>query len=775
MAKKVLSVILALLLLGSTILLAACEKTPPPVDEPTDDDILSSDKPTLSFTLLDDGTYSVSKGGLGYANEIVIPETYEGKPVTKIAASGFSGAICDKITIPASITEIGAGAFSGCTSITTIELPAAIEVIPTNAFSGCIYLESFTVPANVKEIGDSAFQGCTSLTTFTVPEGVTTLGANVFYNCKNMKSISLPSTLRSVGAMAFAVIGEDPETEPYELEYYERGELAFYELDGDLYLGNEQNPRVVLIKMGNAENTSYTVHSDTRVIYNYAFYDSALTSVTLHDNIGNIGARAFYSVSYLTSIHIPDSVTVIDEYAFAYCSRLITVTGMNKIVTIGDQVFRNCGNLKSLSIGSTLETIGVNVFSNAPALQLTVEGNISYIGNSENPHLILLRVTDKTQESYEIHEDTKIIYQSAFSYCNNLWEIEIPNNVFKIGHYAFYSCKALGSITLPDSVTVIEEYAFYGCSRLSSAVVPDSVTYIGTNTFGNCTNLTTITLPFVGQTASGAGSRLFGYIFGASSIAQHPTHVPSSLKNVILTSCTTIGTSAFSDCENIVSITLPSTLKVIEPSAFFFAKGLKRLYINDIAAWCNVDISVHNSSPMANGGTLYLNDKKVTDLVIPDTVTTIKPYTFYGCTSITSLTMGDSVTEIGDDAFANCTELATVTMGNGVKMIRSSAFENCKSMTELTLSQTLEVLDSSALRGCVLLESVVLPKTLTFIGDHAFKNCDALKSVTFKGKWNWCTSDSRTATDGDTIRVWSKSKNATNLTADYMEYYWIRK
>lgn len=774
MFKKIASLLLACLMLCPLLLLTACKDEPDETDPgstETEDfsdllDKFADPEPTLEFTLLDDGTYSVSKGGLGFKKEIVIPESYEGKPVTQIAPSGFRSASLTKITIPDSITVIGTSAFAGCTAVKEIVLPPNITAIPNNAFEDCIYLERLTIPAKVTAIGDAAFKGCIALTSFTVPEGVTAIGSSAFFGCKKLETLSLPSTLKTVGNDAFAVIGAETRTEPHSLSYYE--------LDGNRYLGNADNPRLVLIQLGDLSALSYTAHENTRVIYDYALCDSALQSVTLHDKISCIGYYALGNCHALTSLHIPDSVTVINGYAFYYCTGLKEVTGLNGILTLGSCVFYRCSQLQSISLGSTLSTIGVNVFNGTPALKTTAENSLSYIGNSENPYLILLDATDTSLKAYEINPKTKIIYQYAFSGCKSLQEIVIPESVYKIGHGAFRGCSALNYIRMTDGLAVIEERAFANCIKLTAVKVPNSVTYIGLGTFEDCSNLANLSIPFVGQTSIGSGSGLLGYIFGATATKDHPYKVPKSLVTVSVTGSTTLRAGAFSDCTGITTVKLPATLKVIEAGAFFFAKGIKNLYIEDLAAWCAVEMSNINCNPMNYGATLYLNDRKLTEAVIPDTVTEIRPYTFYGCKSLISLTLSDSVTAIGNDAFYGCTALESADLGQSVTALGSSAFENCENLATVSLSKSLTHIGSSALRSCEALTELVLPGSLVFIGDRAFKDCDGLLAVTFEKKFSWITKDAKTDTKGDKVSVWFKKKNAANLTEDLVDLYWMR-
>ena len=123
---------------------------------------------------------------------------------------------------------------------------------------------------------------------------------------------------------------------------------------------------------------------------------------------------------------------------------------------------------------------------------------------------------------------------------------------------------------------------------------------------------------------------------------------------------TSIGSCAFYRRQAVTSITIPSSITSIGWSAFFDCTGLTRVTITDLAAWCNIDIDF-NSNPLHYAHHLYLNDTEVTDLVIPDGITKIDGFAFYGCVDLTSVTIPNSVTSIGEGAFMDCSQLSSVT------------------------------------------------------------------------------------------------------------------
>ena len=187
--------------------------------------------------------------------EYTIPDS-----VTNITAHAFSGCLnLTSIKIPDSFTSIGSDVFSNCKSLTNIRIPNGVTSIGNNAFYKCINLTSMTIPNSVTSIGNWTFRECTSLTSITIPDSVTSIGDSAFSECSNMTSITIPESVTSIGAYVFARC-------------------------------------------------------------------SNLTTIMIPDSVTSIGGSAFSNCSNLTSITIPDSVTSIGGSAFSDCSKLNAVT-----------------------------------------------------------------------------------------------------------------------------------------------------------------------------------------------------------------------------------------------------------------------------------------------------------------------------------------------------------------------------------------------------------------------------------------------------------------
>ena len=331
------------------------------------------------------------------------------------------------------------------------------------------------------------------------------------------------------------------------------------------------------------------------------FYNFSGDEATVTHNNGN---------DYYGDVVIPESVI------YNGCTYRVTSISYN--------AFRYC-HLTSITIPNSVTSIAYNAFQYSHFYSIKVEeGNTNFDSRNDCNAII----------------ETKT--NTLIKGCENT---VIPNGVTTISNYAFYCCFELKSITIPNSVTRIGSSAFEHCSDLTSVIIPNSVTSIGSSAFHGCWGLTSITIP---NSVTGIGSSTFSGCSGLTSIT-----IPNSV--------TDIGSSAFQDCTSLTSVTIPNSVTTIGESAFEGCTSLRTVHISDISAWLKVNFEGQHANPLSFAHHLYLNEKEISKLVIPNGTDKIGAYAFDGCESLSSVVIPNTVKTIGENAFRNCTDLGSVT------------------------------------------------------------------------------------------------------------------
>ncbi|MBR6067531.1 MAG: leucine-rich repeat protein, partial [Bacteroidales bacterium] len=343
--------------------------------------------------------------------------------------------------------------------------------------------------------------------------------------------------------------------------------------------------------------------------------------------------------------------------------------------------------------------------------------------------------------------------------CTGLTEITIPDSVTSIGDRAFYGCSGLttvnfnaqncttmgsssnpvfynctsfSTLNIGENVENIPGYAFYGCTGLSEITIPDSITSIGEMAFYGCTGLTTMNFNAKNCTTMGSSSNLVFYnctSFSTLNIGENVENIPGY---------------AFRGCSGLETITIGNSLESIGDYAFDNCSSLTAVYISNISQWCAISFAglSTNANPLGLAHNLYINNELVTDLVLPNTITEIKPYVFKNATCLTSVTIPSSVTSIGYQAFYGCSNLTTVNFNaeNCTTMGSSSSpvFYNCTSFSTLNIGENVENIPEYAFKGCSGLETITIGNSLESIGDYAFSNCSSLTAVYISDISQWC-------------------------------------
>ena len=439
----------------------------------------------------------------------------------------------------------------------------------------------------------------------------------------------------------------------------------------------------------------------------------SIRSVVIEQAVTSIGYRAFYGCSSLTSITIPEGVTSIGNSAFYGCSRLASLFFNGDAPTIDTTAF-----------------IDVNAVAFYPAGNATWEskkldygGTLYWSAMELNTEIIATSICGENM-MWQLSKGGVLTIKGSGTFKDfTLWESYKPMiqqvifsaaiEVPTIPANSFYRYQHLRTITLPDSVTSIGDYAFYGCSSLTSITIPEGVTSIGYWAFSDCSSLTSITIP---EGVTSIGNWAF---YGCTSLTGiwvgkcNPNY--SNDENGVLYNKEK---TRLIQCPGGLSGTyaIPDSVTSIGDYAFYGCSSLTSIIIPD--------------SVTSIGNRAFYGCSSLTSITIPNGVTSIGYRAFSGCSSLTSITIPNSVTSIGDDAFSGCSSLTSITIPNGVTSIGSDAFSGCNSLTSITIPNGVTSIGSSAFSGCNSLTSITIPDSVTSIGNRAFMDCTSLTSVT---------------------------------------------
>ena len=325
---------------------------------------------SFRYDVFDDGTASITKYIDNCSKTVTIPSIIDGYKVTEIGLSTFRGCTgLTSVTIPSSVTEIGGGAFSGCTGLKNITVDknnknyTSVDGVLFNKNKTEILIypsakgsSSYVIPSSVTEIGSGAFEGCTGLKSVTIPNSVTNIGGGAFVNCTSLVDVKLNNGLRKISQRAFKGCTslesiEIPNTvkEIQFLAFQECISLKSIEIPSSV---NEIQDGIFAC-CSSLESVKFSRYSNIQEFGNAMFYKCTnLTKINLPNGLKKIGSErhagyvddilangCFYGCSSLNQIVIPYSVTEIVNIAFGNCTGLKSVTIPRSVTYIGDNAF----------------------------------------------------------------------------------------------------------------------------------------------------------------------------------------------------------------------------------------------------------------------------------------------------------------------------------------------------------------------------------------------------------------------------------------------------
>ncbi len=451
--------------------------------------------------------------------------------------------------------------------------------------------------------------------------------------------------------------------------------------------------------------------------------------VTLPERVTEIGAGAFSGVEGLKEIIIPGTVKVIQADAFSYNAEIEKVTMQYGVESIGEYAFKECSSLKEVVMPDSVIEVGIEAFYRCT--------NLGTVQLSNNITTLL---------------------DSTFRYCTNLTTVNIPSNVASIGGNVFGSCSKLNNIYIPDGVTNITSSAFEGCTSLYNLTIGEAnATYIIEGGIIYAKDNSTL-------------------IMLAPIAEQETVTIREGIQK--------LDGAALSICTNMKILNLPSTLSSISGQTFDGITVLER-----------INFPLGNSNYIAEDGYLYgeggktliyvvptkvdvninenveiievhaIQGKNITELIIPDNVTTLRNFVFFNTTNLQKIEIGSGVSDLssqfkswssipigykltidsdnqkykvegnliltkdGKEVITYVDNIQSQIVPEGVEILADYAFSSFYIATEIVLPSTLQNIGNFTFESCTSLTEIEIPNNVENIAGNAFLNCSNLATI----------------------------------------------
>lgn len=736
---------------------------------------------TIPSTIISIGDYAFA--GCYMSDRGLKNVMFSGSSVLRIGNHSFDSCLLlESISIPASVTSIGEGAFfncvklsstinipvgvnaieattfKGCAELTSVTIPSSVTIIKTHAFSGCSKLKPITIPVGVTTIGDGAFFNCDALEKIVIPEGVLTIGDGAFNDCDKLRSVTIPSTIQ---------LRKDDNGDPYA---YETGFNAFSDDNlEEIYSYIEAPVARHNDSFTFRENMSLTLYVPKESVNQYRKYWANNADFPIIKEMGDASGGIAFTSDAVKAICIANWDTDGDRSSFSE-EEAAAVTKIgdefkgNKNITsfnelqyftglteIAGNAFYNCENLTSVKLPASVNKVGDAAFVGCSAL-----ANFDFASNTD--FFKDFEIGDgcftgcSSLKNFTVDGSTNGVIRKGssgedFSVVDGVLYIRVDEDPYML--YA-YPGNHGDTYTVPESVVEIDNYAFC-MTGIKEVTLPARLRFLGTNAFAYCSKLAKLTanatIPCEAETAF------------TGSTATATLHIPSAgLKGLYQTE------PGWKDFSGIVTGSGNATV---------FANDTKEMYYRVLDDQSVALMAINSKtggkvtipSTVSNGGKTYTvthigsgeedysqnylykmrhhdfsvfdmrygSNSIVTEVVIPNTVKTIGNGALKKTdrSNLTTVEVPGSVEEISDFAF-RYNNFTSLKLNKGIKSIGEQAFmapdplHNDNSLGDLIIPEGVTRIESEAFCWRNL-TSVTIPESVSYIGSNNFRR---YKSVT---------------------------------------------
>ena len=708
------------------------------------------------------------------------------------------------VTLGDALVEIGNSAFLDCSAITSITIPDAVTSIGDNAFQGSTSLSSVTLGDDLTTIGSGAFLDCSGLSVVIVPDAsnISDVSTNSFTNLNGLASYSGSyiefqnvSSLEELQAISstWGTISTYYETVHYacKFEKFLSNEPIFITVIGELSLQSYVNDisKNDITKLTISESvtdisnsafnsaanlTEVSISNSVTYIAHSSFSNSGLISVTIPENVQNLGYSVFQDCSDLSSVTIlsdSSNILMFDTIAvnntnnvFNNCTSLNSVSIPNTVTGINSYMFQDCTSLTSITLPENLEKIAGLAFKDTSLNSIVIPNTVTSIGFQFNPatssefennnagqtfssnsNLTSVRFEDVTKINKFLKDDNftdvsgtpgSIIY---FGNVTNDTFSEVPQvnetNLQTISTYYetsvyssqfYYSDTSQNLILIEGELTEGSYSSDISKNNITKLIVNDGVNSIGQDAFKGALQLTSVT---INDTVTSIGSGAFLDCSGLTNV----TITDVSLIDVSTNSFTDLsGTDKYEgSIINFPSVSQLSDLSVEWQTIrtyYELVTFAPSIFTDNNETDHYISIVGELTREKYNSTVDYQN---IVNVQIAPDVTSIGTNAFNGAFQLTSVTINDSVTSIGDQAFRG-TSIETVTLPSNLNNLGSSAFVDCDALSSVDFTNIVDpsniLSNSNIFQNCSSLTSIDIPTSVNNIGSGVFQDT-SLNSV----------------------------------------------
>lgn len=474
---------------------------------------------------------------------------------------------------------------SELTALRNLNLAGATGVEP-NFKNNTHIFDLVILPSTQTTISDNAFSGC-SIIRVILPENLQSIGSSAFYNCSKMTgAVFVPKSVTYIGTKAFdgTLIESFTFADGIQLTNFEDSSLP---------------PKITELRIpASIASLSYSAFSNLKSLKSLTFEDGAIVT--------EIPSLCFASLP-LNNVELPQSLKRISGKTVP-SAELTSTTRGNMI----GGAFESCTKLTSIMIPQNVEEIEPGAFYNSGLKSVTFE---------EGCKIELL--SGWTATTYSSFTGGTIEYRVGAFSSTKLERIAIPENVVEIQDAAFANCTQLKAIDFSSATSLIKiggcyddptqnsivRGAFYSCTGLKSLLIPPSVEEIQAGAFAQCTGLVSVQ-------------------FAPNS---HLTKISGAYYRYNSTSYRNIAGS-FSNCTSITTVTIPTSVKVIEAGAFNGCSSLTNIVFEN-GSQCETITGIYDG----NTATGPFSSTKIQRLILPSSMKTVSSYSLGRMRSLTTI------------------------------------------------------------------------------------------------------------------------------------------